>query len=149
VREGASDVQLRTSLGASAAPRLHLESAEGLFGGWADGHSQREFEGLMDRFVFGGSWCCSSWYKPSGSFDFANPAPTRLLPPGCAAAPLDAPPSPPCAEAQARRRAQQRPLRFFGELGADEPDRYVPDTGKRGQDGYYVIRRPGALESRY
>ena len=48
---------------------LHLESAEGIFGGWASpaagggGRAARAaFEEMMNRDVYGGTWCCSSWY---------------------------------------------------------------------------------------
>ena len=146
VLEGSSDAQLRAGLGAHTAPRLHLESAEGIFGGWTDEASQRDFETLIARHLSGGSWCCSSWYKPSGSFDWSFPAPTPLLRDGCGAALSEAPEPPHCALARrTRRRVQQQPLHFFGE--GDEPDRYVLGRGKLGDDGYYVLERASRARS--
>ena len=100
----------------------------------------------MGRFVSGGSWCCSSWYKPSGSFDFAYARPTLHLPPGCGqatrggAAAFEGDDAAECAEAHRRRRAEQQPLVFF--QGRD-PDEYVPAPAntRLGKDGYYVLRR--------
>ena len=148
VPEGSSDAQLRAGLGAHTATRLHLESAEGIFGGWTDEVSQRDFDGLIGRHLSGGSWCCSSWYKPSGSFDWSFPAPTPLLRDGCGAAASSGAQEPAhCAQArQTRRRAQQQPLHFFGE-GDEPPDRYVLGSGKLGQDGYYVLDRPSRARS--
>ena len=81
--------------------------------------------------LLSGSWCCSSWYKPSGSFDYAAPPRTLLLPPECGAADGGAPAA--CAELQAWRRAAQRPFRF----------NYVPRPGNR--DGYYTLSPKGAV----
>ena len=82
--DGASDAQARA---AEALFQLrdkeldHLESSEGVNGGWADAEDAREFEMLMARHVMGLSWCCTSWYKPSG------PSPTlSRLPLSCYAA---------------------------------------------------------------
>ena len=45
--------------------------------------AQTQFEQMMRELVYGGSWCCSSWYKPSGAFPFAQPVATEVLPAGC------------------------------------------------------------------
>ena len=143
MREGSSDAQLAATLAAHPARRLHVESTEGLFGGWLDAASQSEFESQVSRHMGSGSWCCSSWYKPSGSFDFAYARPTLHLPPGCGQATRDGAPAleaPECLEAHRRRRAEQQPLVFF--QGPD-PDAYVPAPAntRLGKDGYYVLRR--------
>jgi len=146
VLEGSSDAQLRAGLGAHAAPRLHLESAEGVFGGWTDDAHHRDFETLIAHHLSGGSWCCSSWYKPSGSFDWSFPAPTTLLRDGCGSASSEAPEAPHCTQARrTRRHVHQKPLHFFGE--GDEPDRYVPGKGRLGDDGYYVLERASTAQS--
>ena len=143
LREGASDVQVLAALDAHPAPRLHLESTEGIFGGWVGRRSRDEWEANMGRFVSGGSWCCSSWYKPSGSFDFAYARPTLHLPSGCGQATRDgaaAFEAPECLEAHRRRRAEQQPLVFFQ---GQDPDAYVPAPAntRLGKDGYYFLRR--------
>jgi len=82
---GSSEVQIRSALSAVAeAPLLTFSSTEGVFGGWVDAAAHGQFEMMMSRSaLLGGSWCCSSWYKPSGSINFARPQRTQLLPPGC------------------------------------------------------------------
>ena len=129
--DGASDAQARA---AEALFQLrdkelvHLESSEGVFGGWADAEDAREFEMLMARHVMGLSWCCTSWYKPSGTFPYADPPPTAVLPKRCGEGDAAAAAArPECAALQAKRRAAQRPFDF----------NYVRDGGK---DGYYVLR---------
>ena len=132
IREGTSDAQAVADLRAHAeTPLLHLESAEGVFGGWRSRGMRDDFEEMIGRSsLLLGSWCCSSWYKPSGSFDYATPPPTTRLPDACGAAGADDDAVPACRELQRRRRAAQRPFRF----------NYVPKTGKPGKDGYYELR---------
>ena len=84
--DGASDAQARAaeaSFKLRGKEVVHLESAEGVFGGTADAEDAREFEMLMSRHVMGLSWCCTSWYKPSGTFPYADPPPTAVLPKRC------------------------------------------------------------------
>ena len=119
---------------------LHLASAEGIFGGWADAASggggaaaRDRFEQLMRAYVLGGSWCCSSWYKPHGAFDFAEPVSTSALPGGCGRDERVDEETAVCMRTQQRRRAAQRPFEF----------RYVPARGgSRARDGYFSLEVP-------
>ena len=112
---------------------LRLASAEGVFGGWADPARRALFEAVVGQSsILTGSWCCSSWYKPSGSINYATPAPTPVLPPGCglpAGAEGAAGDAAECAEVQTKRIAAQRPFDFV----------YARAEGKDGRDGYYRL----------
>jgi len=85
---GMSDVQIRealTSAGASNARVIHLESAEGAFGGFEDRTTAVEFHRRIMGDVLGGwsaTWCCTSWDKPQGTLSFKRPI---ELPSGAAA----------------------------------------------------------------
>lgn len=130
----ASDVQVRRALSPWASRRvLHLDSAEAIFGGWvassAGGGGERardDFERTMTELVYGGSWCCSSWYKPSGAFPFPQPAATEVLPDACGLDEARDEAEATCARVQERRRARQRPFTLS----------YVPNGGR---DGYYML----------
>jgi hypothetical protein len=130
----ASDVQVRSALSAWASrPVLHLDSAEGVYGGWvassAGGGGDRardDFERTMGELVYGGSWCCSSWFKPSGAFFFPQPAATEVLPGGCGLDEARDEAEATCVRVQQRRRARQRPFTL----------NYVTDGGR---DGYFVL----------
>ena len=101
---------------------------------------------MMEYYVLGGSWCCTSWYKPSGSINYATPEATPSLPAGCGlassvAAGADgsgAPPDAPervrkdCQRVQAIRRQSQMPYEFVYQLA----------DGKDGIDGYYRLKKP-------
>ena len=77
---GTTDREARMALADVKAPVLHLETAEGIFGGWANERSRERFEGLAQRHFYGGSWCCSSWDPPTyGSIQYADPMPTRAV----------------------------------------------------------------------
>ena len=119
---------------------LRLEHAEGIFGGWAVAPAPGDWDAATadarDRFerlvhlssVSGSSWCCSSWYKPSGSFPFAAPPPTELLPRGCGLSEADDERRSSCATKHTRRREAQRRQRL----------EYVRDPASK--DGYYMLR---------
>jgi len=85
---GLSDVQLRETvarLGASDARLLHLESAEGVFGGFESRSDSDAFQKVIMGDLLGGwsaTWCCTSWDKPRGTLKFKRPLP---LPVGSAA----------------------------------------------------------------
>ena len=86
----------------------------------------------MRRHISGGSWCCSSWYKPSGSFEYAQPTATLLLEGACGRRDEAADArSPACADAQRRRRATQQPFEL----------NYVLAPGP---DGYWKLDPPHA-----
>lgn len=150
---GTSDEQARAALGggspyapglvrASDAAVLHLTSAEGVFGGFVEVNARAAFEEMIGRSaMLFGSWCCSSWYKPSGSIEYVAPQPTLSLPQGCGvASPLTANgsqaaldhPNPQlrraCAEQQQARLAQAR-----GPTALE----YRLKRGREGRDGYY------------
>lgn len=72
-------------------------------------------------------------YKPSGSFKFAAPLPTRALPLGCGHDEMADEQRDLCRKAQARRRNGQRPFHF----------NYVSDGGKA---GYYNLQPRHAAE---
>jgi hypothetical protein len=135
---GASDKQVAAALSAHVdAPLLTFTSTEGVFGGWVDGGRASRFEDLMRRSsIASGSWCCSSWYKPSGTVNYARPPKTRTLPTGCgipAASATAARPSmssvwgastdPRCVSFEDERRRSQAPFFFTYEL-APGPDGY-------------------------
>lgn len=70
VMNGASNVEVQRALGALDAPVLRMRSTEGVFGGWTDTLVRASFEAMVtDSAILAGSWCCSSWYKPSGSIE--------------------------------------------------------------------------------
>ena len=131
---GASDIQIKRALSPWASrPILHLNSAEGIFGGWAamnigggGSMARDDFENIMNQLVYGGSWCCSSWYKPSGAFTYATPAATQVLPNGCGADEAEDAVQAQCTAAQVKRRSFQRPFDF----------NYVPNGGR---DGYFML----------
>jgi hypothetical protein len=148
---GTSDAQARAALGSSSAPGLvratdapvlHLTSAEGVFGGFVEQSARIAFEEMIGRSaMLFGSWCCSSWYKPSGSIEYVAPQPTLSLPQGCGiASPLTANGSEAaedhpdlqlrrtCAEQQQARLAQAR-----GPVALE----YQLKEGREGRDGYY------------
>jgi hypothetical protein len=76
-----------------------------------------------------GSWCCSSWYKPSGTFFYRVQKRTEVLPTGCGVGDL----SPAhCEQIQSQRRDSQRPRPFD----------YILATGTRGKDGYFNLIDP-------
>ena len=138
---GSSDAQVGAALAPYAhVPVLRLASAEGVFGGWTDANQRALFESVVSHSsILTGSWCCSSWYKPSGSINYATPLPTPVLPTGCGAAgaasggaPEPNAPEPLrqlCASAQESRVASQRPFELV----------YAPALGKEGVDGYYRL----------
>ena len=124
-------------------PVLRLASTEGVFGGWTDERQRALFEAIIGQSsILSGSWCCSSWYKPSGSFNYAVPRSTQLLPAGCGkvgapaggAASRDAPAElkQQCAAARAQRLLSQLPFEFY----------YVLAHGKDGRDGYFRLLSP-------
>merc|ERR1711920_154129 len=123
---GSSDEQARRALADHRQRRvLHLEYAEGIFGGWAATHQQdsHEFEKAMSSMLHG-SWCCSSWYKPSGSFPYPAPARVHVLPSGCGEDEVQDETQNACLAARDMRRAAQQPFNL----------NYVRDGGR---DGYY------------
>ena len=144
---GSSDAQAAAALGAHAdVPVLRLASAEGVFGGWTSDRQHQLFEAVVGHSsILQGSWCCSSWYKPSGSINYATPPLTRTLPEGCGAerrmpddegsvgggAPPDAPSElkSACSTAQMKRLLSQSPFELV----------YAPALGKEGQDGYWML----------
>ena len=127
--EGASEVQIRQALAAQdSAPVLSISSTDGLFGGWVSRDAHRRFETMLLRSsVLSGTWCCSSWYKPSGSVAFARPAPTRVLPAGCGRSADPSTEAKHCLDEQLRRRAEQAPVALV----------YDPAPGP---DGYWELR---------
>jgi len=127
---GSSDAQITHMLAEHAeSPLLSFSSTEGVFGGWSDPGAHLRFEQMMRRSsVFSGSWCCSSWYKPSGSINFARPAPTVTLPSGCGLvlkATVESQAD--CQKVQQLRRQAQAPIDFV----------YEPAPGP---DGYWSLR---------
>ena len=76
---GASDKQAAAALSKHAdVPLLTFNSTEGVFGGWVSTGQAARFEDMMRRSsIASGSWCCSSWYKPSGTVNYARPPKTR------------------------------------------------------------------------
>jgi hypothetical protein len=128
----------------ASAPVLRLRSTEGVFGGWRQQARRDLFESVVGQSsILTGSWCCSSWYKPSGSINYAVPPQTVALPSACGAAASvadgadggGAPPSAPaaqreeCARRQEQRRASQRPFELI----------YDKAIGSAGADGYYRL----------
>jgi len=79
LHRGLSDVQLAAALssaGASEARVLHLESAEGAFGGFEGRADHDEFNKVIFQDLLGGwsaTWCCTSWDKPRGTLKFKRP----------------------------------------------------------------------------
>ena len=148
ILHGTSDAQANEALIAHASAKvLRLRSAEGVFGGWTDVRARNTFEAVVtSSTILAGSWCCTSWYKPSGSINYATPAPTLALPSGCGskgsvAAGADGggalPNAPPaqrqeCTRLQGERRRSQQPFEFVYELS----------KGREGQDGYYRLVYP-------
>ena len=157
---GTSDVQAAAALNGSSAeggladaPVLVLESAEGVFGGFVSAERRFAFENMVGQSsMLTGSWCCASWYKPSGSVDFVPPNPTLALPRGCGTAspwesdgagaaasePPDSALRAACIEQQERRtRSQRGPVKLEYELR----------LGKEGVDGYFKLKAaPGDPE---
>ena len=136
IYRGVSDTQVRAALADHSSARvLRLSDAERVFGGWDDHASHDAFEDLLDRsHLLRGSWCCSSWYKPSGSFDFGAPLSTAaLLPAECAAT------KPARGGSPSSRRACSKALQRL--LVSEEEARlaYVPALDKAGEDGYYRL----------
>ena len=144
--DGSSDAQVAAALTPFAhVPVLKLASAEGVFGGWTDGRARALFESVVSHSsILTGSWCCSSWYKPSGSINYAVPLPTQLLPTGCGAklgpdveGAVGGAPAPDaerelrevCAEAQAARVKSQQPFELVYKLA----------EGRDGRDGYFRL----------
>ena len=88
IPRGLSDVQLKEALAstqASEARVLHLDSIEGVFGGFEDRSEASQFEKVIMQEILGGwsaTWCCTSWDKPRGTLKFKRPIP---LPSGSAA----------------------------------------------------------------
>ena len=78
---GMSDVQIKeavVSAGAYGARVLHLESAEGVFGGVESSQEDKLFRDAIYNSLLGGwsaTWCCTSWDKPRGTFKFKRPLP--------------------------------------------------------------------------
>ena len=124
---GTLDVQARYALESwSSAEVLHLDSAEGIFGGWVNASATRDkFEQRLRETILGGSWCCTSWYKPSGTAKFVVPTSTVSLPPKC--------------EAPESISNGLNPLCDGRDRHLIDPLKYVPDTGKRGEDGYFTV----------
>ena len=141
---GTSDVQALATLGPSSAfahaPVLRLERAEGVFGGFVDGRQRAAFEAMIQQSsMLSGSWCCSSWYKPSGSIEYVGPHETLAWRPGCGITkPWEPERSPQCVDQlQAYRRAQQTgPAKL----------EYVLKSGQQGKDGYYGLKALRRLE---
>ena len=107
---GASDAQVVAALSAHAeAPLLHFDRTEGVFGGWAAEADRQRFEQIMDRAGINtvGSWCCTSWYKPSGTFFYPKLAPTATMPSHCSPPDAKGAGGPGCARFHERRRAKQ------------------------------------------
>ncbi|KAL1495240.1 hypothetical protein AB1Y20_017103 [Prymnesium parvum] len=134
---GSSDIQLQRVLGSGQlreAELIHLESTEGIFGGWVRSRTRATFETIMRRSgVIGqASWCCTSWYKPSGTFFLPEPVPTLALRDGCGTSIEVGGDGPMCAALQARRRADQAPFPFiYEEFGRDGYYRLVPPSGSQ------------------
>lgn len=141
VLSGSSDAQIVAALAAHAdVPVLRLTTTEGVFGGWTNERQRSLFELVVSQSsILTGSWCCSSWYKPSGSINYATPLPTVALPSGCGDAQSDvgggtAPHASlelrqQCQAEQARRLASQQPFDFV----------YALAGGRDGQDGYFRL----------
>lgn len=150
---GSSDAQARAALGGGTpfvrglmrgaeARVLRLESAEGIFGGFVEPSARGEFEAMIAQSSLPyGSWCCSSWYKPSGSIEYVAPTPTLMLERGCgtaspleggggaaAAGQTDAKLAETCAERQAARERMDRGPALL---------EYRLKAGREGRDGYY------------
>ncbi len=136
IYRGASDAEMRAALADHSNARvLRLSDAERVFGGWDDRASHAAFKELIDRsHLLRGSWCCSSWYKPSGSFDFLLST-GALVPFECAAT------KPARGGSPSSRRACSKALQRLRVSDWEEEARlaYVPALGKAGEDGYYRL----------
>ncbi|KAL1512007.1 hypothetical protein AB1Y20_005282 [Prymnesium parvum] len=85
---GLSDVQIKEAFAAAGALQarvVHLESAEGVFGGFESAQEDKLFQEAIYTHLLGGwsaTWCCTSWDKPRGTLQFKRPL---RLPSGSAA----------------------------------------------------------------
>mmetsp|Transcript_24634 Transcript_24634/g.80370 ORF Transcript_24634/g.80370 Transcript_24634/m.80370 type:complete len:584 (-) Transcript_24634:721-2472(-) len=71
-------LQAVSAAGASDARVMHLESAEGVFGGFESAAESKLFKEAISGDLLGGwsaTWCCTSWNKPAGTFKFKRPVP--------------------------------------------------------------------------
>mmetsp|Transcript_2118 Transcript_2118/g.6808 ORF Transcript_2118/g.6808 Transcript_2118/m.6808 type:complete len:218 (+) Transcript_2118:456-1109(+) len=71
-------LQAVSAAGASDARVMHLESAEGVFGGFESAAESKLFKEAISGDLLGGwsaTWCCTSWNKPAGTFKFKRPLP--------------------------------------------------------------------------
>jgi len=71
-------LQAVSAAGASDARVVHLESAEGVFGGFESAAESKLFKEAISGDLLGGwsaTWCCTSWNKPAGTFKFKRPVP--------------------------------------------------------------------------
>lgn len=77
--QGGSDVQIKEGLAATGvadARVLHLDFAEGAFGGFEAEATARVFQQKIANYLLGGwsaTWCCTSWDKPRGTINFKRP----------------------------------------------------------------------------
>jgi len=78
---GSTNVQVLQTLQPFAASRvLHLTNAAGSFGGWETERQQAFlFNTLMEYFIYGSSWCCSSRNKDEGR-TYPKMPPTLRIP---------------------------------------------------------------------
>ena len=113
--DGFSDAQLRAALAPFAdSPVLHLEHAEGVFGGWGSADEHKLFESQIRVYFAGGSWCCSSYDHKLGTVPYADPVQTAFLPATCAdhAAEAAWEQDPHCSEQRRKRRSVQQPFTY-------------------------------------
>ena len=77
---GATNKQAQAQLAPLADARvLVLADAEGVFGGWESEPQQaRLFQTMMDYFILGGSWCCTSRDKDDGRAYYKRPPGLRM-----------------------------------------------------------------------
>ena len=134
---GSSDAQARRALEAiEQATVVHLERAEGVFGGWEAAEHHQTFEWLVRHFFSGGSWCCTSYFPPQGTLIHADPMVTAVLPRECAGAGSEGAWDDvlACRFLRAERQAAQRPFHFNYTLSA------LSSPGK----GFYGLERTHA-----
>jgi hypothetical protein len=77
LHKGLSDVQIKQALGPAVNARvLHLDGAEGVFGGFESYADGQAFKMTIMGHLLGGwsaTWCCTTWDKPRGTLKFKRP----------------------------------------------------------------------------